>query len=162
MEVEAGIPPRAFYPDYVNEAPRPARTPGWNLETERQLTDGRTLARALGWFSIGLGILELVAPRRITEFLGVDDRHATLVRYFGMREIGSGVAILAQRDPVAGVWSRVAGDMVDLAALGGALRDEDAHPGRVLGAMAVVAGVTALDAKCAQQLHKTVNSPRRA
>jgi len=44
------------------------------------------LARALGWFSIGLGVVELLAPRRVTETLGMEGSE-TLVRAFGIREI---------------------------------------------------------------------------
>ena len=40
------------------------------------------LARALGWFSIGLGVVEMFAPRRGTGTLGLDGRE-TRVRDFG-------------------------------------------------------------------------------
>ena len=33
-------------------------------------------ARALGWFSVGLGVVELLAPRRVTETLGMEDLFA--------------------------------------------------------------------------------------
>jgi hypothetical protein len=152
--------PRAFDPSYAAQAPIPRRTPGWDLATERRLDDGRTLARGLGWFSIGLGLVELLAPERITDFLGVDDRHTGLVRMYGLREIGSGVAILSERTPAAGVWSRVAGDALDFATLGAALADDDARIDRVLAAMAFVAGAAMLDAKCARQLART-SDPRQ-
>jgi hypothetical protein len=32
------------------------------------------LARALGWLSIGLGVVELFAPRRVTATLGMEGR----------------------------------------------------------------------------------------
>ncbi|HEX6369456.1 MAG TPA: hypothetical protein VF006_11020 [Longimicrobium sp.] len=41
------------------------QTPGCNLETERRIGDGRTLGNGLGWFSIGLGLYELLAPGTI-------------------------------------------------------------------------------------------------
>jgi hypothetical protein len=143
--------PRAFEPELARELPTP-RTPGWDIGPERRIDDGRTLARGLGWFSIGLGLAEVLAPEQLTRFLGVDDDRAPLVRAYGLRELASGVGILAQRHPVAGVWSRVAGDMVDLGTLGTALNADRAHRGRVIGAMAMVAGVTALDVLCAKQL----------
>jgi hypothetical protein len=52
------IRPRAFYPDYAGNAP-PARTPGWNVGLERQLTDARALSRVLLFLGIGLGVLVL-------------------------------------------------------------------------------------------------------
>ena len=71
------------------------------------------LGRALGWFSFGLGIAELLAARRITRALGMGGKEA-LVRAYGAREIGAGVLCLSI-DQQAGLWSRVAGDGVDIA-----------------------------------------------
>ena len=34
--------------------------------------DGEGLAKALGWFSIGLGVAQLTAPRRMNRLIGVD------------------------------------------------------------------------------------------
>src|SRR3712207_9206638 len=80
---------------------------GGNLLTN---TDEEQLARGLGWFSIGLGLAELLAPRGVAKVAGV--RGGTgLIRLMGLREIAHGVAIFAQGRPPAGaVWSRVAGD----------------------------------------------------
>ncbi len=77
------------------------------------------LARGLGWFSIGLGLAEVLAPRAIARISGVRSSNAALIRLFGLREIASGIAIFSQGErPAAAVWSRVAGDALDLAALG--------------------------------------------
>ena len=65
MEVEHPTP-RAFYPDYVDEAPRPARTPGWNPATERRLDDGRAISGTIVLVSIGLGLLGLLAWRKLS------------------------------------------------------------------------------------------------
>lgn len=146
--------PRAFHPDYIEHAPRPAETPHWDVGLERQLDDGRSLARGLAWFSIGLGLVELFAPRTITGMLGVDDRHTGLVRFYGLRGIASGVGILSERTPTAGVSSRVGGDALDLATLGLALRTDTAHRAGVFTAMAAVAGVAALDIIAAKQLYQ--------
>ena len=73
------------------------------------------LARALGWFSIGLGVVELFAPRRVTHTLGMEG-HETLVRAFGVREILAGIMSLSV-DKNAGLWARVGGDGLDAAAL---------------------------------------------
>jgi hypothetical protein len=149
---EHGTRPRAFAPELAHTLPLAQTPPGWDTGPERRSGDGITLARGLAWFSIGLGLAEVLAPGAITRFLGVDDERSGLVRAYGFRELASGVGILAQRRPAAGVWSRVAGDVVDLGTLGTALTDEDAHRGRVIGALAMVAGVTALDVLCARQL----------
>jgi uncharacterized membrane protein len=110
------------------------------------------LARGLGWFSIGLGLAEVLAPRGIAKIAGVRG-NTTLIRLFGLREIASGIGIFMQgKRPAAAVWSRVAGDALDLAALGMSFASPDSSKGRVTFATANVLAVTALDVLCAQQL----------
>jgi len=79
------------------------------------------MARMLGWTSIGLGVTELAATKWVEEQIGVDD-HEMLIRCFGAREIASGITILNNvgltKTMTAGLWSRVFGDLLDLAALG--------------------------------------------
>lgn len=113
---------------------------------------GKKLAKGLGWFSIGLGLAELLAPRAIANISGVPNRRTGLIRLYGLREIASGIAIFSQKKPAAGVWSRVAGDALDLASLGAAAKSPDANRGRIAFATANVLAVTALDVICAQQL----------
>jgi uncharacterized membrane protein len=111
------------------------------------------LARGLGWFSIGLGLAEVLAPRGVARIAGVRGNHTSLIRLFGLREIASGIGIFMQgRRPAEAVWSRVAGDALDLAALAAAFASPDARKGRVAFATANVLTVTALDVLCAQQL----------
>ncbi len=52
----------------------------------------QNLAGALGWFSIGLGLAEVVAARSLGRYLGVENRSG-LLRLFGVREIVTGVGI---------------------------------------------------------------------
>ncbi len=107
------------------------------------------MAQALGWFSIGLGLAEVAAPRGIGEMIGIG-HHPLLLRLAGLREIASGVAVLAQRRPAGGLWARVAGDAMDFSLLGLALASEkNVRPERAAGAIAAVAGVTILDVLCA-------------
>ena len=115
-------------------------------------SSAKRLAKGLGWFSIGLGLSELLAPRAIAKISGVSNTRTGLIRLYGLREIASGVAIFAQKDPAPGVWSRVAGDMLDLASLGAAATSPNAKMGRVAFATANVLAVTALDVVCAKQL----------
>ena len=67
------------------------------------------VARGLGWFSIGLGLTEVFAGRQLGRVLGMEDKNG-LLRTFGVREVATGIAILATEQPRAGVWARVAGD----------------------------------------------------
>ena len=56
--------------------------------------------------------------------IGVDDDEAnrdTLLA-IGVRELASGVGILTRERPIGPVWTRVGGDVMNLALLGRALR----------------------------------------
>jgi hypothetical protein len=106
------------------------------------------LARALGWFSIGLGLSELLAPRLITRSVGLQGKEG-LVRAYGAREIGSGLLSLAPEKGM-GLWSRVAGDFLDIATLTGALRRDNPKRSQAQLALAVLVAVTAIDLVGAQ------------
>jgi uncharacterized membrane protein len=110
------------------------------------------LANGLGWFSIGLGLAELLAPRGVAKVAGLTGKHTGLIRLYGLREIGSGIGIFSQQRPAESLWSRVAGDAIDLASLGRAFASPDTKKGRLAFATASVLGVTALDVICAQQI----------
>jgi hypothetical protein len=115
-----------------------------------------TLSRGLGWFSIGLGLTELLAPRKLAQAIGVSENHDALIRMLGAREITSGLALLARPKPTTWMWSRVAGDIMDLSLLGAAVSNVESRPLRVSGsrdsdrrrltvAIAAVAGITLID-----------------
>jgi hypothetical protein len=110
------------------------------------------VARGLGWFSIGLGLAEIVAGREIGRTLGMEDR-TWLIRAFGVREIASGITIFSQDTPRAGVWSRVAGDVLDLATLASAYREDNPKRDNVAAAIASIVGITWADYWCARRLH---------
>jgi uncharacterized membrane protein len=116
------------------------------------------IARGLGWFSIGLGLAVLVAPRSLAKLIGVRGDHSDLFRTLGVGKIASGVGILAERKPsgalAAWLWSRVGGDAIDLALLGAAFKLKKSNRGRLAAATAAVAGFTALDVICSQRLSR--------
>lgn len=123
---------------------------GDNLNQAVGQVDGRQLAQALGWFSIGLGVAQVAAPQMVAEFIGIGDSPDTRLTMsaFGLREIANGLAILAQPDNPVWVQTRVAGDVMDLAALSMASSQPDNDQGRLKMALGAVAGITALDALC--------------
>jgi hypothetical protein len=106
------------------------------------------LARGLGWFSIGLGLTELLAPRAITRTLGLQGQEG-LVRAFGVRELGHGMLSLSV-DKRVGLWSRVAGDILDIATVLPALGPGNRKRGNAELAFVMLLGVTALDILGAQ------------
>jgi|RhiMetdeSRZDD1v2_1073273.scaffolds.fasta_scaffold187251_1 uncharacterized membrane protein len=120
------------------------------------------IARGLGWFSIGLGVAEIVAPRSLAKLIGLRGNPSGLLRMLGAREITSGIGILTGRQPNANwMWSRVGGDAIDLALLGAAFRSRRSNRNKLAMATAAVAGVTALDAICSQRLSR-LNGARGA
>jgi hypothetical protein len=76
----------------------------------------RSAAQGLGIFSIALGLTELLAPRALARMTGMQGRE-TLLRAYGLREIVTGVGLLASPDPRPWIWGRVAGDALDLSTL---------------------------------------------
>jgi hypothetical protein len=115
-------------------------------------SNARALARGLGWVSLALGVAEVVAPRTLARSLGMRGQEE-LVRVYGLRELATGIGILsARRNPAPWIWARVGGDALDIATL--ARRADRANPrqGNVVVALAAVAGITAVDVICAQQL----------
>lgn len=119
------------------------------------------LANALGWVSLGLGLAGLAAPREVARCIGLpdDDKTCGLLRFVGAREIVSGLGILSTSRPSGWVWSRVAGDAMDLALLGTAMTSDGADRERVALTTAAVAGITAMDLMCGQQLSKPQEGP---
>ena len=72
------------------------------------------LVRGLGWFSLALGLAELLAPSRVSRGAGMR-RHDSLLQSYGLREIGTGMGLLLAGNPRPWLWGRVAGDVVDVA-----------------------------------------------
>lgn len=121
------------------------------------------LARNLGWFSIGLGLTELFAPGMIARSIGLYGKRP-LLRKFGAREILSGVLTLSV-DKQVGLWSRVAGDAMDIVSILPALRRSNPKRGNAMLALIALGGVAALDAMAAQAAsakHARGNGPRRS
>lgn len=133
-------------------APRPTRhnAPS-HSPPDTEYVPGYRMSRLLGWFSIGLGVAELVAPRTVASLAGVENEG--LLRVYGARELVCGVAILKSSRPTHWLWARVAGDALDLATLGRSMvSDRHDHRGRTLASVVAVGGVMALDALCAARM----------
>lgn len=116
---------------------------------EQDLGDrpGTKLGKGLGWFSIALGVTELVAPRGLARFIGIepDGKVPVVTRLFGLREIAAGALLLSKPTSPYGGWNRVFGDLIDLMTMGVAMKRGSTSVARNAFALANVAGVTALD-----------------
>lgn len=113
----------------------------------------KRLAVGLGYFSVGLGLMELLGTRQLERWFGVEN--ARLIRAYGVREIATGVQILMGSRLAPLLWGRVAGDVLDLGTLGVAARDEDANRRNLAIAAGAVLGVMLLDILDGMALSKT-------
>jgi hypothetical protein len=116
--------------------------------------DYKKIGLGLGFFSIGLGLLEVAAPGRLSKWLGVENKTAKrVIGAFGARELLAGGMLLRGPAVSTNVWNRVIGDAIDLAALGLAFSRSE-RKGAVSGALAFVGGATVLDAITARGLDR--------
>jgi uncharacterized membrane protein len=131
----------------------PATTASW---TGARTVNGKgeSLANFLGWFSVGLGAAQMLAPRQMSRLVGAkEDDNTTTMRWLcGLRELSVGLGILTTPRPEGWLWARVVGDMADLAMLGATYTNGE--PMKTTGATLAVLGVTALDLVAAQELAK--------
>jgi len=115
------------------------------MEVQVRARDKDPLAQFLGWFSIGLGAAQLTAPRAMCKLVGADGEGSApvLMRLMGLRELTQGTGILTRPRPTTWLWSRVAGDALDLSLLAAtAVKNRRA---RTAFAIANVAAVTIPD-----------------
>ena len=127
----------------------------------RQAENDTQLARGLGWASIGIGLTELAATRKVQDMLGLEDSPARrgILRVLGVREVMHGIGLLSQTRPNhqmrVGAWARVLGDALDTALLGAAAT-KTKKPASFAVVSAMVAGIGLLDAVTASrlQMHK--------
>ena len=101
------------------------------------------VATGLGWFSVALGVAELLAPLALERRTGLR-RSPGVVRLYGAREIATGVGFLTSPDPAPWVTARIAGGALDAATL--LARRRPSAWGATALALGAVVGVMALDA----------------
>ncbi|HSN21703.1 MAG TPA: hypothetical protein VLS49_13560 [Usitatibacter sp.] len=132
----------------------------YQQELDRQASAQR-MARGMGWLSLVLGIAELAFARPLARALGMRGEEG-LLRFYGLRELATGIGTLAARDPAPWIWGRLAGDAVDIATL--ALRLDGRPRSNAALALGAVAGASALDLVVARRLsaaRKLARPPRR-
>jgi hypothetical protein len=119
----------------------------------------RKTARGLAWFSVGLGLAEILAPRMISRLCGVTENPG-LVRLYGLREVATGIGLFRSSDARPWLWARVAGDALDMATLAGADVTRNSEDRRMV-AMLNVAAVTAVDVHTAMHYEPEQMQPER-
>jgi uncharacterized membrane protein len=93
-------------------------------------------------------------PGAVSRLIGLKDgsTSTTVMRAVGARELAAGAGILTQSRPKFWLWSRLAGDTMDLALLGAAIADPRNDRSRLAAALVNVLGVTAADMMAARQM----------
>lgn len=117
------------------------------------------LARFLGWFGVALGTTQLAAPRALCRLAGAaDDGIAPRVmRLMGARELTQGLGILVRPRPTGWLWSRVAGDVVDVGAVAYLARNGRR---RTFGVLASLVPIAIADVQEARFLSRKRGAPQ--
>jgi uncharacterized membrane protein len=132
-----------------------SHSPGRERALERQ-------AVGLGWFSIGLGLADLLAPRQMARAIGANEDDAAtraVLMGVGVRELACGVGLLSKSRPALWSWARLAGDVMDMALLGYVWSTKPVSREQMLGAGGTVLGAALADAQTAVQLSKAQVDP---
>jgi len=100
----------------------------------------------MGWFSVGLGTMQLLVPDGVTRLCGlpVAGTRRTTQRLIGGRELLAAGGLLTGSSGSAWMKARVVGDITDIALLTKSLRSSTRRS-RTSLALAAVIGVTAID-----------------
>src|SRR5579875_2460765 len=104
------------------------------------------LVKGLGGASLGLGLTEVLAPGKVAAVAGVDDtgRSRSVIRALGLRECGHAAALLLGSNKL--VWTRVAGDVLDVGVLlAGVAKRPRGQRGRGTVSALALAGIGAVD-----------------
>lgn len=105
----------------------------------------KTLTRFLAWFSLVLGLPQLLAPGRVNEAIGVKDDDDTRLwqRIVGAQELSAFAGVMTA--PRIFLWTRVAGDVFHLGLLARAWQTKKKDQTRLTVAIAQVGTTFGLD-----------------
>ena len=120
------------------------------------------VARGLTFVSLGLGLAALLAPKQVQKMAGICPRnYSGVLRLVGLREVAHALMLMFQSKPNTGVWSRVAGDAMDLGLLGAAYTMPCVEKDKLTAATALIGGLTAVDVLTATQLSRQREDTRQ-
>jgi hypothetical protein len=169
MTMTASEAPAAF----LSKAPWPtrerlsrlARSPSMQIGRGKSLTVSTDRVRAapaispslsmnIGMTAIGLGLWGLLFPRHVSRVLGIQAPPAVVRTLFGARELWTGFTLAGDPTKAGMLWTRVAGDIFDIAVLRSLDNPGNRRRGAAKAALGVVLAVTALDAITAVRMSK--------
>ena len=81
---------------------------GWSSDGNSLREAAERRAKGLGVFSLGLGLAQLIAPSGVARLVGLPDtqRSRTALTLIGMRELASGIGLLARPGSASWAWTR--------------------------------------------------------
>jgi hypothetical protein len=114
-------------------------------------------AHGLGWASLAIAATEIFGQGTVErDLLGIDE-HPLVLPSLGVREAIAGITLLSQKKITptlaAGLWSRVAGDVMDLSLLAAAAPHTRKRSSFASNTLAVLA-ITALDVYYAARIQR--------
>jgi hypothetical protein len=104
-----------------------------------------TLSMNIGVTAIGLGLWGTLFPRHVARTLGINAPAPVVQGLFGIRELWTGFTLAGDPTRSEMLWTRVAGDVVDIGILSALNRASNPKRHNVRAALAFVLLVTALD-----------------
>lgn len=136
----------------------PELSQGRHYRPARMRDSGELVNDGLAWFSLALGVTQLLAPDTLMRLLGVrpSRQSRSAMQAIGMREVASGLGLMSRSKQTPWLWSRVAGDVMDLSLLGAGVGRRADDRVRATRAMFAVGGVAALDLYAAARSQRSV------
>src|SRR5437868_4243191 len=103
---------------------------------EEGRVSSKTTEQGVGWLSIGVGLVALVAPPRIGGLVGYVEK-AALLRLVGVRDLCIGVGLLRPGNGRRWLWARAASDGLDATIIAANLLRGSTSRGRAMVGMTV-------------------------
>src|SRR5436305_12922819 len=121
------------------------------------------LTTGLGWFSLGLGTTQLVAPGRVNRAIGVRDDASSRwwQRFVALQELSTAAGILSRRRPTSWLWARTSADVLHLTMLARAYQGRRESRARLATAIASVAGTFVADAYTSVRMSSDAQATRK-
>jgi hypothetical protein len=105
-----------------------------------------TVSMNIGMTAIGLGMWGTLFPKHVARTLGIQAPAPVVQAVFGLRELWTGYTLAGDPTKSEMLWTRVAGDIFDIAVLASLDRPSNPKRGTARAALGFVLAVTALDA----------------
>jgi hypothetical protein len=111
-----------------------------------------TLSMNIGMTAIGLGLWGFFFPRAVKRTLGIRAPWPVVQGLFGLRELWTGFTLAGDPTKYEMLWTRVAGDVFDIAVLRALDNPRNPQRGVAKAALGFVLAVTALDVITAMRM----------